>query len=225
MSDITPDAEAARESARTPTGKFGVQEHSAPEAELATPEATPADRLRALADVHSYDSYLADEKATETRMAAFVADARAAIPTAARANFYWDYEDGVSRLSFEGYEDADGNHVEYDDPDEYPDINDFHFDDYKAARQAGFTGDDGTTLEFDDIPLPDPARAAADAAVGEKLQRQDDALAIRHLLGKAMDNGLDPAAVENLTDAQLDRVRRALAAAEDLVRMAVEIRE
>lgn len=60
MTDISPAAAAARESARTGSGRFGEQEHSAPELTLVTP--TKESDPRYEAGVSEHDDDMTDEE-------------------------------------------------------------------------------------------------------------------------------------------------------------------
>lgn len=221
MTDISPEAEAAREAARV-QGRFGEQAHTAPETELLADEPTDDVIYERLSWVHSKDSYAADIRREELRLASFVADARRHVPGATSAVFYWDFDGGDSRITFGHYTNADGEVL--DQGDEYPDVNDFAFTDYKEAAQYGFVEDHSTgavTIDFDEVPLPDADRARAELAVGEKLEREKDSQAIRYFLSRAMDEHLDPEKVANLSDEQLVDIRRALAQTTDIIRMAM----
>jgi hypothetical protein len=61
MTDINPAAAAARENARTGTGQFGAQEHSAPELVLALPP-SKHDDPRYVEGVSEFDDDLSDEE-------------------------------------------------------------------------------------------------------------------------------------------------------------------
>jgi hypothetical protein len=222
VSSINPEAEAAREAARV-AGKFGEQQHTAPEATIEPGAKTPDVVYDDLSWVHAKDAYKKTREVHELRLASFVADARQAVPDAVQAEFYWEYGEAGPRLVFGNYEDANGDTVDPADIDSYPDVNDFDFEDYKESKSYGFTGEDGTTLRFDDVELPDLGRAQAELSAATKLDEQPDGAAIRHLLTQAMGHGLDPKKVEQLTDEQVQDIRRVLVQAVDMTRMAMEV--
>ena len=219
MTTIDPTAEAAREAARGASGKFGEQQHSDPETEL-RPERSHDLVLSDLGDVYNRDAYALEVKAKEVRMEAFIADARAAVPTAVSAQFTWDYpEDSSARLVFDYYLDEDGNAVEAEDGG-FPDITDFHFDETRQARQFGFEESeevDGATVVFDDFPDRTEGKARAELAVANKLRDLPRERDLRSLVLAAMSNAhaVAPDRIENLSDHDLEQVQAIL---EDAIR-------
>lgn len=192
MTNITPSAEAAREVARTSAGQFGVQEHSAPEAELNSDRGIDQ-VLSDLADQYYADSYSLERKATQARLESFVADARRYVPDAVSARFGWDYEPGGTRLSFDCYLDENGEEVD-DDSGEYPDINDFPFDRLRDAAAYGFEeekGFDGAVIRFEEVPTRDEAKARAELSLSRTLHGIPRERDVRSLLVAAMNDNDD----------------------------------
>jgi len=76
MTDISPAAVAAREAARTHTGQFGAQEHSAPELGLDSGPFLayePGQPIRATVEFHDYADHRDDEPQTIERQAVDIA--------------------------------------------------------------------------------------------------------------------------------------------------------
>lgn len=226
MTTPNPAAEAAREAARAGDGTFGAQEHTAPEAELNSTD-TLGSTLNKLSWALASDAARDEDRMQHMRVAAFVEEARESVPGATRAVFYT--EEGVdgTRLVWSHYEDDEEEQVEGADG-EYPDINDFAFEDLKYASAFGFERDPDSPesgvryLPFGSFRAPDKDRAAAQLAAAEKLDRDADGRAIRRLLDMAMDSSLDPKLVQSLSDDQLDKIREVLDKAADMVRTTVE---
>lgn len=207
MTDISRAAEAAREDARTTKGQFGAQERSAPEATLV--EHRPdSDILDSLAYVHGGDSVRAQERFMSHRIDAFIQDARETNPDATGAVFDWNYDDGVTRLTFSHYTDASGDPLDLDD---YPDINDFEFDSTRDASAAGFVSHetiDGSTLTFTEFPEPDMAKARAELSVADKLRGLPAEQQLRAILMAAMngEGGVSPERLDRLSGYDLEQV-------------------
>ena len=223
MTTINPASEAARESAREASGQFGAQEHSAPEESLVPPEESLDVVLENLSWVHARDSHNANVRFMASRVEAFVADAQAYVPTATGAA--WSFEDTEwgTRLRFDHYYDAEGQAVESEDGS-FPDIMDFEIDDKSTAVVCGFRVDEDNriTMEFSDVKLPDAERARAELRVSEKIEREKDSVALRGLIGSALDGGLDPEKLNTLSDRDVAELRRILAQAADTARMLLE---
>lgn len=216
MTTISTHAEEAREAARTAAGQFGAQEHSAPEAQLDSARSIDL-ILSGLADQYGSDSYRFDRKANQARLESFVADARKYVPEATSAQFRWDYELGGTRLAFDCYLDEHGDQVD-DDSGEYPDINDFEFDNYREAQMYGF-GErenlDGAVITFDDVPARDEAKARAELAVAHRLRDTAQSQDVRSLLVAAMNHadGVPAERFHRLSDHDLEQVEGILASA------------
>lgn len=210
MTNITPEAERAREESRAAGGQFGEQQHSAPEATLVADRAHDA-VLSDLSDMYNRDSYALETTAKSLRMESFIADARAAVPSAVSAQFSWDYpEESSARLVFDYYLDNDGNAVEADDGG-FPDITDFHFDETRQARQFGFVESDdvdGATIEFDDFSDRDEEKARGQLAAAKKVEHRPHERELRTLLYSALSGrGAIPSErLSRLTDHDLEQV-------------------
>lgn len=210
MTNISPEAERAREEARGAGGQFGEQHHSAPEATLVAER--PHDAvLSDLSDMYNHDSYVLETEAKTLRMESFIADARAAVPSAVSAQFSWDYpEESSARLVFDYYLDEDGNAVEADDGG-FPDITDFHFDETRQARQFGFVESDdtdGATIDFVGFSDRSEEKARAQLAASKKVEHRPHERELRALLFSAL-NGSEPIPAErlsNLSDHDIEQV-------------------
>jgi len=221
VTDLTPEQKRAQDAAREPgTQRFGVQHTRPAEQPLPAPvepEKSHADVLCELSYVHASDAWQADQKTMQTRVEAFVADARQYVPDAVAAQFSWDYDlEAGTRLVFDYYVGEGGVLV---DSDDYPDISDFHVEDRKHAATFGFDeNEDGyAILEFDNVAVRDEAKARAELAASKKLDGFPQAAQLRGLLVAAMggENGIDPKWVENLTDKDRDELLLIFAAAID----------
>lgn len=120
MTDINPAAKAAQDAARTANGRFGQQEHTAPEATLAT-GAGPGYVSAHLDALHRKEAEL---KRQQTELAGVIVeehiiDAARALPAQVRTVHYRvdpENEDGAKMLMFEYAADEDGEDLEDLDP-------------------------------------------------------------------------------------------------------------
>lgn len=117
---MSANTDAAREAARTPNGQFGEQEHSSPEVSIDAPANSAAKRTLG----HYVDRYLqlsigrwntADMERMQANIEAFVAEANFLAPEAARARFTGYFSEDGFALTFDQFEDANGEAVESDD--------------------------------------------------------------------------------------------------------------
>ncbi len=195
-------------------GEFVEQNGQNPSGAVSAALAANAAQSKPLPDVHydvmlaHYgDSVIAEQRALDSKVYAFIADAREYVPEAVGARFYPEYNDETGREQkvFDCYIDKDGQPIN-EDGNDLPDLNTF---DVTSAWMPGYetdqTNDFGEeingVLHFGKVTLPDENAVRLEATLGAKLRGRDNSDRLRPFLMEAFAGGVPAEYADQLDEA------------------------